>query len=237
MEENLRYGFYEDGRRREGGYFYYEPVPDHTQCACCNKLITMEPGQIRENYLTGCNCVVPPYVCSICRHRNNGSTIKIRCMFCQKLGTAKSFKPRLKQSETRVWACKWIGCRIKHHHVKSHLCQMVLKNWNLCYHYHQTVSYENYSPVWDVRVLKEQFFKSWFRAQLFQPTRISICYIRTIVNSRILRILKNVHFARLFIRNFFGGFHQTCQPKRFMAAIHQRLMANVKALFTISLEL
>jgi hypothetical protein len=83
--------------------------------------------------------------------------------------------------------------------------------------------------------LKRIMFKSWFEAQLFQKRgKILVHYDKTQLNVLFLRMLKNVTFARLFICNLFGGCSHT---HRMMTAIHRRMLANIKSLFEISLEL
>lgn len=203
-------------------------------CANCTSQIVVQPEHYEENHLFGCNCVMSPYVCESCRNKNDGKTLQ--CKFCLRQGTALAYRRKkfLDPSFTRDWARTWFFFRRNYKDVKCPLFQMILNNWNLSYYYHR-ISHDNLSPFWNKSILKKMFFESWLQAKLFEKRgKISICYDRTMVSSHFLRMFGNVSFARLLIRNLFGGCRNT---RRLMAAIHARILANFKTIFEISLEL
>ena len=210
-------------------------VPFETPCASCASSIVIRPEQIEEIHLRGCNCIMFPYVCESCRNKNDGKPLQ--CKFCLRQGTTLNYRRMryLDPSLTRDWARTWSDFRRTYKQVKYPLFQMILNNWNLSYYCHGIISHENLSPFWNESILKKMFFESWLAANLFQKRgKISICYDRTMVSSHFLRMFRNVSFARLLIRNLFGGCRNT---RRLMAAIHARILANFQILFEILLKL
>jgi len=233
MSVILYYGHINNGR-----YEFKGPVPDGTDCASCGFNITRSDEQKRLHALTDCKCYAAPYVCSTCRHRNDGNTVlpTLKCKWCQGLGVPKTFiKNRNESAMAKGFGRFWFQTRVKYQHVQCQFLQRILQNWNIFLHYRQFVTNCFDLPIINIKVLKRIMFKSWFEAQLFQKRgKILVNYSKTQLNVRFLRMLKNVTFARLFIRNLFGGCSHT---HRMMAAIHRRMLSNIKTLFEISLEL
>lgn len=216
--------------------------PSNTICACCGLGIIIQSKQKRENHLV-CGCKLPPYMCQSCSDRKRHN--EICCIFCSKTGKAVSGEFKLfspcewsNPVGARDWTFEWFKIRERHQDVTSIFSNRVLKNWNHCYLLQRFVTHEFVYPYHDPK-LKENFFKSWFEAQLHQKrSKISINYARTLVNSHFLRRLKSVTFARLVIRNLCRG--RGCGwhcSQRLMAAIYARILANFKSLFEISLQL
>ena len=253
--KKFRYGSIKYDLSKYGLYVFHGPVPDFCPCACCGLYIVRHPSQDDfEKHLIGCKCWFSPYICQSCMDMHKGKNTL--CRFCHKPGTVVSglfdnfgslwgfplgsFKNWVcKWSDpksTRNWVCKWLEARIRFQDVDSRFCQTVLSNWNLCFLLVKgNVTHAFVFPYYDER-LKENFFQSWLHMQLFQKRgKVSICYLRTIVNPFFLMNLRNGTFARLVNHKFFSGDYYYL--RKLKAAILARILANFKTLFEISLKL
>jgi hypothetical protein len=210
-----------------------------TSCACCGSGIIIQFHRQKKEIHLVCGCKLSPFICQSCSDRT-GLTY-IRCIFCSRTGNVVSgafdpFSPPKWSNPVgaKEWILKWRKIRERHWCVTSILGKSFLNNWNYCYLLQSIVTHTFVWPFHDPK-LKENFFKSWFQAQIYRKrSKISICYARTSVNSHFLRRLKSVTFVRLVIRNLCGGRPYT---QRLMDAICARILANFKSLFEISLKL
>jgi len=245
-------GTFVDGRYELEGL-----VPDETECASCMSQVFDIDGQKRLHLLTGCNCYVAPYVCSTCRHRNDGNTVlpTLRCKWCLGFGVPKSFiRQSNKSVSARAFGCRWFETRMKYQHDRSNFLKRILKNWNLTMHYRNFVT--NFFgvngqidlPIINPNVLKITFFKSWLSCKRFQNSgEISVYYDKMQLNAIFLRMLENVTFARMLICNlfceskntrFFTGRRNLIKTKvEIMSIVFHRLLSNFARIFEILLQL